>query len=130
MRTMLLHVPFLVSLYVLHGGFISPKAMSAILIYVWELLLTMQVIGMATVQPLTDVSQLQRNFSTTSIPGLNQEDAADKHIMQLTSFCLNPIFAHRAEQLLLDILKRCHSSLLLYLLQPDQPAIEAVRIFR
>ena len=90
----------------------------------------LQVIGMATIQPFTDLSQLQHNFHMGSVPGLTQDGAANKHVMVLTSFCLNPIFAHRAEQFLLDILKRCSGHLLLYLLPPDQASIEVLRVFR
>ncbi|KAL0028967.1 hypothetical protein WJX77_008705 [Trebouxia sp. C0004] len=89
-----------------------------------------QVIGMATIQPFTDLSQLQHSFHVASVPGLTQDGAANKHVMLLTSFCLNPIFAHRAEQFLLDILKRCNGHLLLYLLSPDQASIEVLRVFR
>lgn len=85
---------------------------------------------MATIQPFTDLSQLQHNFNTASVPGLSGTTAVDMHIMQLTSFCLNPIFAQRAEQFLMDILKRCNSQLLLYLLQPDQGPLGVTHVFR
>jgi len=92
--------------------------------------MSLQVIGMATIQPFTDLSQLQHNFNIASVPGLTQDGAANKHVMLLNSFCLNPIFAHRAEQFLLDILKRCNGHLLLYLLPPDQASIEVLKVFR
>ncbi len=92
--------------------------------------MVMQVIGMTTAQQFTDLSQLQHDFQTTCVPGLTADSAADKRIMQLTFFCLNPIFAHRGEQVLQEVLKRCKSRLLLYLLQPDCPAPEVLKVFR
>lgn len=85
---------------------------------------------MATIQPFTDLSQLQHNFHIASVPGLTHDGAANKHVMLLTSFCFNPIFAHRAEQFLLDILKRCNGHLLLYLLPPEHASTEVLRVFR
>lgn len=85
---------------------------------------------MATIQPMTDLSQLQRSFHTVCMPGLTQEKAADKCIVQLTAFCVNPIFDHQARQVLLDILRRCKASMMLFLLQPDQTPPEALKVFR
>ena len=85
---------------------------------------------MAATQPLTDLSQLQRNFHTASMPGLSQDKAADKCIVQLTALCMNPIFVHRTRQVLLDILRRCKASMLLFLLQPDQAPPDGLTVFR
>ena len=90
----------------------------------------LQVVGMAAVQPITDLSQLQRNFHTIQVPGLTQDNAADHRIVQLTMICLNPIFAHRARQVLLDVLRRCKASMMLFHLQHDQPAPAALKVFR
>lgn len=85
---------------------------------------------MVAIQPMTDLSQLQRSFHTVRMSGLTQERAADKCIVHLTAFCMNPIFEHRARQVLLDILRRCKASMLLFLLQPDQTPPEALKLFR
>ena len=85
---------------------------------------------MAAIQSVTDLSQLQRNFHTVRMSGLSQDQAADKCIVQLTAFCMNPIFGHRARQVLLDILARCKASMMLFLLQPDQTPPEALELFR
>lgn len=85
---------------------------------------------MAAIQPMTDLSQLQRNFHTVRMSGLTQEEAADKRIVQLTAVCMNPIFVHRAQQMLLDILRRCKASMMLFLLQPHHTPPEALKVFR
>ena len=85
---------------------------------------------MAATQPLTDLSQLQRNFYTVRMPGLTQDNVADKCILQLTAFCMNPIFVHRARQVLLDVLRQCKASMMVFLLKPDQAAPEALKVFR
>lgn len=89
-----------------------------------------QVVGMAAIEPLNDLSQLQCNFHTACIPGLTQDKAADKCIVQLKAFCMNPIFGHRARQVLLEILRCCKASMMLFLLQPDQTPPEALKVFR
>lgn len=86
--------------------------------------------GMAATEPITDLSQLQRNFHTANMSGLSQDKAADKCIVQLTALCMNPIFVHQARQVLLDILRRCKASMLLFLLQPDQTAPDGLKVFR
>ena len=82
---------------------------------------------MATLGPITEVSQLEYAFD---MAGLTHGIAAEEPVMQLTSFCLNPIFAHRAEEMLLEILQRCRSQLLLYMWQPQQTLLEVYKIFR
>ncbi|KAL3144090.1 hypothetical protein ABBQ32_003882 [Trebouxia sp. C0010 RCD-2024] len=89
-----------------------------------------QVVGMAAIQPITDLSHLQRNFHTIQVAGLTEDDAADHRSVQLTAICLNPIFVHRARQVLLDVLKRCKARMMLFHLQPDRPAPEALKVFR
>ena len=89
-----------------------------------------QVIGMAAIQAMTDLSNLQRNFHTVCMSGLTQEEAADKRIVQLTAVCINPIFVHQARQVLLDILRRCKASMMLFLLHPHQTPPEALQVFR
>lgn len=85
---------------------------------------------MAAIQPITDLSHLQRNFHTIQVAGLTEDDAADHRSVQLTAICLNPIFVHRARQVLLDVLKRCKARMMLFHLQPDRPAPEALKVFR
>ncbi|KAL3144843.1 hypothetical protein ABBQ38_001949 [Trebouxia sp. C0009 RCD-2024] len=89
-----------------------------------------QVVGMAAIQPITDLSQLRHNFHTIQVAGLTEDDAADHRSVQLTAICLNPIFQHRARQVLLDVLKRCKARMMLFHLQPDRPAPEALGVFR
>ena len=93
-------------------------------------MLVLQVVGVVLLQPLTDLSQLHHKFETTKVPGLGPLRATDQHVMQLTHFCLNPIFAQQAEAILLQILKRCKSNLLLYLLGPGQPPPDVLKTFR
>ena len=92
--------------------------------------LMLQVVGVVLLQPLTDLSQLHQNFETIKVPGLGPVRTTDQQVMKLTHICLNPIFAHQAEGILLQILKRCKSSLLLYLLKPGQQTPDVLRAFR
>ena len=90
----------------------------------------LQVVGMAAIQAVTDLSQLQQDFHTVGLPGLSQKSAAERGILQLTCLCMNPIFVHRARQVLLDILRRCKASMMLFFLQPEQQPPEALKVFR
>lgn len=85
---------------------------------------------MAAIQPITDLSQLQRQFHTLQVSRLTQDNAVDRRIVQLTTICLNPIFVHRSRQVLLDVLRRCKASMMLFYLKPDRPPLEALKVFR
>ena len=93
-------------------------------------MLALQVVGVVLLQPMTDLSRLHQSFETTKVPGLGLVRTTDQQVMQLIHICLNPIFAHQAEHILLQILKQCKSNLLLYLLRPGQQPPDVLKVFR
>ena len=89
-----------------------------------------QVVGLATCQPLLDLAPLQQNFLVSTIPGLEQQYAQGKQILQLQLFVLNPIFAHRAKQMLLEVLKLAKGIAAVYLLPSADQAPDVLQNFR
>lgn len=90
----------------------------------------MQVVGLATYQPMRDISHLQHAFLLAQMPELQQQHAKEGHILQIQLFSLNPIFAHRAEQMLVEILNLAKGQALVYLLSADEPAPDVMSSFR
>lgn len=90
----------------------------------------LQVVGMATHQPMLDILPLLRNFLLAQAPGLEQQHATEGRVLQLQLATLNPIFAHRAEQMLLELLQHAKAQAMVYLLPPDQAAPDVLSCFR
>ena len=85
---------------------------------------------MATCQPRLEAVPLQQMFLLAQMPELHQQNAKEGHFLQLQVFSLNPIFAHRAEQMLLDLLKVSKAEAIVYLLSADQQPPDVLKTFR
>ena len=90
----------------------------------------LQVVGLATYKPILDICPLQQTFLLSQMPELHQQHAQEGQILQLQLFSLNPIFAHQAEQMLLEVLKLAKGRAVVFMLPAGQQAPDVLKIFR
>uniref|UniRef100_A0A7S3QR29 Cilia- and flagella-associated protein 61 N-terminal domain-containing protein n=1 Tax=Dunaliella tertiolecta TaxID=3047 RepID=A0A7S3QR29_DUNTE len=77
-----------------------------------------EVVGLATVSTSVDLVMLKANFSLSHL--VNLPDQMSSEHAEIDMVCLNPIFAHRARELLSGVHRILKKTVLYYALPPGQ----------